>query len=600
MKKLTPVPIYALLAYFGISNMYAQSINPDFFGQNAWYSNYTSNTANPANDTYLYPLWPDIAGSGVKMVRIGGNDFNLLNTPSYAKIVELIDNIVNNGMIPIMSVSFPNSTNNNANLSTDAQNAAALVEAINTTTGPFGSLYTRHVANWIIANEPDQCITCASGFRQGYAYDGTPSSEIQLIADYIKTFSIEMKKKDNTIKIIGPEISYYRSNLYSPLFVDGTGSTLPDISGLIPATYNSVSTGVASGKPFVDYLSVHIYPNNFTGAPSPTNRNAVINQLETPETTSGSLRWQLKQLNTQLATINASTQRASAPLKLVVTETNVDYANENSSTQPAIAEGNDNRSYIGGQWWAEWMGVLLEYDIEWVNFWSAVENTFGYIDYAGNKRSSYWHFKMMAENFKGTFLPNGYTTVYTNSSYYKAFAYKSTAANEIGVIIMNQIEGSNPTRETDTHTKTFQINFNNGTPSGANMLFKFNAGNTAIGVSGVFNCTMTVETTMLLVFDATTGALKRKETYSLRDAIRTTDTGPMAYITNATPDYLYDNYTNPAPLHSNITIGTGVTIIAGYNKTFTATNSIKLNGPFSSNGKTLSLLIDNATCYSNP
>jgi hypothetical protein len=68
------------------------------------------------------------------------------------------------------------------------------------------------------------------------------------------------------------------------------------------------------------------------------------------------------------------------------------------------------------------------------------------------------------------------------------------------------------------------------------MLFEFAAANTAIGASGVYNCTITKETTMLLIFDITTGALVTQQVYNLGDALRTTDTGPETWgLTSSTP-----------------------------------------------------------------
>jgi hypothetical protein len=236
----------------------------------------------------------------------------------------------------------------------------------------------------------------------------------------------------------------------------------------------------------------------------------------------------------------------------------------------------------------------MEKGVELLSFWSVVEgysgdsylSDIGYIGAETSKRRpSYWHYKMIAENFSGSFLPNLYSS---NGPNYKAFAYKNTSKNELGVIVMNQTIQS-PPRGTDNSTQDFRINFNNSTPSGTpDMKFYFNGSAPAIAE---YPCTIKNETTMLLVFDTNTGALKKREEYSLQDALRTTDTGTQTIIATSIE---YNSY-NSSNIHSNITIGTGSSISATSNETFKATNSIRLNGPYSSGSQTLSLQIDQ-TC----
>src|ERR687895_830392 len=394
--------LFLLLASILASGAYAQfTIPPDFYSQNAWYSFYKSSPSNP--DPYTNQSQTNVKNSGARLIRIGGNDFNLLTSPPVTKekIVERIDRIRADGMEPILSVRFPNVGNNNADVVPDAAAAGALVESINTTTGPDGSKYYRKVEKWIIANEPDQCIACLSGVQQGYDYSAP--ADIPKIAEYVRHFAIQMKKKDQNIKIIGPELSSYIHGHYTALFVDGKGLN-DDISGLIPATFNSQSTAPATNLPFIDYISVHIYPNDFSSGTPAAHTNALQTQLM--DTTVGSLRWQLLQLKTKADTINANPLRTNFPIGIMVDETNVCYENENNVGASALWNGNDNRSFIGGQWWADWMSVMLQYKVDVAAFWSAYEDTNGYVDYAGNRRSAYWHFQSMAQNFQGTlYLP---------------------------------------------------------------------------------------------------------------------------------------------------------------------------------------------------
>jgi hypothetical protein len=428
--------LFLLLASILASGAYAQfPIPPDFYSQNAWYSFY--NSSNPSGDPYTNQSQTNVKNSGARLIRIGGNDFNLLNSPpiTKAKIVELIDRIRADGMEPILSVRFPNVGNNNANVVADAAAAGALVESINTTTGPDGSTYYRKVDKWVIANEPDQCIVCPSGVQQGYDY--IAPADIPKIAEYVRHFAIQMKKKDQNIKIIGPELSSYIDGHYTALFVDGNGLN-DDISGLIPATFNSQSTAPATNLPFIDYISVHIYPNGFSSGTPAAHTNALKNQLIIPETTAGSLRWQLLRLKTKAATINANTLRTYFPIGIMVDETNVCYGNENNIGASALWNGNDNRSFIGGQWWADWMSVMLQYKVDVTAFWSAFEDRNGYVDALGNRRSAYWHFQAMAQNFKSIlYTPSAFSGAPTNEI--KTFAAKP--GDRIAVMILN--EGGN-------------------------------------------------------------------------------------------------------------------------------------------------------------
>lgn len=382
------------------------------------------------------------------------------------------------------------------------------------------------------------------------------------------------------IKIIGPSFSFYNPTSYNK-FLGGSS----DITGSSAYGY------------YIDYIDFHTYPfqnENYwktgtadSSGSTPVTRPDVIKNINA----AGKLKDDLAEIITR---IQDSTSRNTSNLKITITEANISYQQDrNNKLVTDLGPG----SFLGGQYWAEMMGVSMEKGVALLCFWSVIEGTasggsnyksdIGYISSEDStERPNYWHYKMMADNFRGTFKPNLYVG---NDTTYKAFGYKNTAANEVGVIILNQDIQTTPSRGTDYSTKSFKINFNNGTPSGIyDMKFSFNDSVSAIID---FPCTIMKETTMLLVFDITTGALKKKETYSLQDALRTNDTGTLTVITDSTEYY---NYTS-ATVHSNITIGTGSSITAGANKTFKATNSIRLNGPFSSGTKTLSLLIDQ-TC----
>jgi hypothetical protein len=135
-----------------------------------------------------------------------------------------------------------------------------------------------------------------------------------------------------------------------------------------------------------------------------------------------------------------------------------------------------------------------------MNVWSVVEgnNTelnIGYIDpTTGNKKPAYYHFQMMAANFKGNFA-----AATTNQANVKAFA--SQTSQYTTVMILNQDLSNN---------YNFTVRLNNSTVGGNNAL-KINV-NANIGVE--YSGVMQGQSTMLLVFNAS-GALVKKIEYTL-------------------------------------------------------------------------------------
>ena len=60
--------------------------------------------------------------------------------------------------------------------------------------------------------------------------------------------------------------------------------------------------------------------------------------------------------------------------------------------------------FLAGQFWCELMAVALEQELQFLAFWSIIENTLGYIDESSGKLwPTYHHFKLAATNLKGTY-----------------------------------------------------------------------------------------------------------------------------------------------------------------------------------------------------
>src|SRR5215213_3425711 len=93
---------------------------------------------------------------------------------------------------------------------------------------------------------------------------------------------------------------------------------------------------------------------------------------------------------------------------MAVTEANVNYSNTTTDS----LTGTGARSFIGGQWWAEMLGTAMNQGVDFVTFWSTIEgsttngNELGFIGADGTtKRPSYYHFQMLAQNFRGNASP---------------------------------------------------------------------------------------------------------------------------------------------------------------------------------------------------
>jgi hypothetical protein len=416
LKNVFKITVTALVLFFGTAK--AQNISGHFFGQNAWMPDTVGN-ANACTDPpcilngKLHQNWGNIKDSKAQIIRFGGIAPDK-NMPTNYQYIRMIDAIRGNGMEPIMQVPFYNNRYT-------AQQAAEIVNYINKTMG-------KNVKYWVIGNEPDLA----------YQY-----SNAQQVAAYIKPFASAMKAVDPSILIIGPECAWFNKGI-----IDGltTPNGPYDITGRD-----------AAGRTYVDIISFHYYA--FNGSQS---RNDVITKL----TSVDNLQDNLAYLNNRLNTCNATHGRTgSTMLKPAVTEANVNWQNPSSDNLSGVGAN----SFIGGQFIAEMLSVGMKNNVDFINMWSTVEgnNTelnIGYIDVMnGGKKPSYYHFKMVAENFKGTYL-NGTT----NQPNVKAFGCNN-AGNTV-VMLMNQDQGN---------TFNYALRLGTGTVTGTEALkVNINAGKT--------------------------------------------------------------------------------------------------------------------------
>lgn len=440
-KKLPNIFLLVMSLFFFANKGNAQPIPSHFFGQNAWMPDTIGSAVYGGK---LHKNWGNIGASWAALIRFGGIGADD-NMPTHFQYIKMIDSIRAKGMEPIIQVPFHN-------WKYSAQQAADIVSYINGTKG-------KNIKYWIIGNEPD------------LEYKYTNASQV---AAYIRPFASAMKAVDPNILIIGPETAWYNTAI-----VDGLTT---------PNGPDDITGKDAAGHYYIDIISFHNY--GFSGSQT---REQVISKL----TSAGSLKDNLTTLNARLAVCNSAHGRSGATaLQTAITEANLGYQNAASDNLNGVGVN----SFIGGQYIAELMSVGIKGGLSFMNIWSVVEgnNTqlnIGYIDpVTGNKKPAYYHYQMMADNFKGTFISG-----VTNQTNVKAFGCNN--GQNIAVMVMNQ-ELAN--------SHNFTIRLNGAAVGGANPL-KINVN---AGVAVEYNDAIPAQSTMLLVFNQQGGLVKKIE-YSL-------------------------------------------------------------------------------------
>ncbi|MCW3076274.1 MAG: hypothetical protein JWO32_883 [Bacteroidetes bacterium] len=419
----------------------AQPIPTNFFGQNAWMPDTIGSTLLGGK---LHKSWGKVKDSKASIIRFGGIAPDR-DMPTNYQYIKMIDSIRAKGMEPIIQVPF-------YKWKYSAAQAAEIVHYINVVKG-------RNIKYWIIGNEPDL----------DYAY--TTANQV---ASYFKPFASAMKAADPSILTVGPECAWFNQSIINGL-TDPNGPD--DITGRD-----------AAGRLYLDIISFHTYPFNGT-----QTRAQVISKLSS----TGGLQDNLTYLNGRVAACNSAHGRSgNAVLRTAITEANINY--KNSSTDDLNGVGVN--SFIGGQFIAEMFAVGMKNSVNFMNIWSVVEgnNTdlnIGYLDaVTGNKKPAYYHFQMIAENFKGTFIPGT-----SNQGNVKTFG--SNNGQNITVMIMNQEL---------TNSYNYTVKLNSNAVSGSNPLkININA-----GLGAEYSDVVPAQGSVLLTFNAQ-GALVKKIEYSL-------------------------------------------------------------------------------------
>ncbi|MBA3664320.1 MAG: T9SS type A sorting domain-containing protein [Bacteroidetes bacterium] len=483
MKKIYLLSFALLSLFIKLKAQAPPTINDKVFSINAWFIDNTD--PNPA--TSLSGYWKQLADAGIKHVRLGGIAANWIPLYSWQpdlsvndglgdvnKLKALIDSCRKYGMEPIIEVGFaPAGTCSTSPLSgksvgNAATIAANVVDVINNTIYTASSGPMKKIEWWIIANEPDNVINCPppAGNYGGYGWNGSSSTHADSIANYIRVFSAAMKAKDASIKIIGPEMASF-----SPY--TGYSQSIM-MKSMVTSSASSNLTGTQSGNFILDEITFHHYPKNYSRSTIVNNPTDSIDGLRAKLTSNNSIS-QRKGLVTYIN--GGGSGRTSNDLKVGVTEYNIGRTDsiDESSNYSGMIQGNDFRSFLGGQWLSLTLAEAMSnpYSGHYC-LWSVKEqgaiivpadpcrDGFGLISSCtGNKRPLYHHMAMTS-HLRGSFY---YGTTVTNPAYVKTFAGVETGAG-FHIMVVNT--------DATTSYNTTNINFNGGTGSSAlNLTFSF-------------------------------------------------------------------------------------------------------------------------------
>jgi hypothetical protein len=547
-------------------------IEPYFFGLNYWKAD--QDVDFDATD------WQKVNASGCNILRFGGIQPNLrnpiLDTVMYKdSIMDRFNAHQKNGLIQLPYRPHylfhdvpalpdpPYTPNSSHNLAYWADYAYQVVLLLKNN-GYTGLTYA-------IANEPNNCLICPNNRPKGYGYSLTNNADLDSIVSYVRAFSAKIKAADPTAKVSAPAISFYSKNALKYMFKDASVNLGGTISG--------TGTG-ADGKFYVDVISFNMYAPSLVNCNSP-NRSAIIDYPK------NSFAVRLQEIVDEI--IIPLSGRDASNMRIAVTEYNMGEILCSNYDADELA-GADARSFLAGQWIADMMANSLSKGTTSPNagyvsgmfIWSFREGTpdRGMIrknDY--KERSSYWHFKYMADYFKGNYYPGT-----TNGGNFKAFGSKSN--KEIAVIILNQ-------DTVTTASRIYTIRLDNTTPGTTNWA-KMN-----MGINKSFTDTIKASSTTLLVFDCV-GNIKAKYRYEQTDPNNPFKSAwaPNQSVANITNQSQFNAH---APgIYSAITIGTGsstITVPNAHNTVFEFMNTGTVYGNFTVPlGETFTLLPVSASC----
>ncbi len=571
MKKI----ILSALILAGISTS-AQNISNFIFGQNAFLTDSVGTAKLYGKlDQFWDPALPATnytKEANVKIMRYDGidietfclihGDTSISSSKLYITAYDYIKKATimqQNGSVPMLALPLNLSAPLGSPLTNPqdaALQAAMLVRFVNNKLVAKGLQPCRR---WIYSNEPT-----------GNIHNYNDSLAAKTIYEYTRYYHDSVVKYWNP-SWNDPALPYTKPIFVGPELVDfdnyqhtaNAGNN--NINKLIDQLLGKYTPyGNFSILPYINVFTFHYYPfsdQNFSGtAPLggfyvQAKRKNVVDMLRNPVafakgpsflTTplAANLDYLLTPGTGLIAKHNA-TVSASQQVTVAITEGNLCYANNVTAsgtvteTKDLTNKGTSANGHIAGQFLAEIMSLCMEKKVD-LNMWSSIEGDpndnyktdIGYLSSnaatLGKKKSSYHHFKLLADNFRGTHYKGGYNQnsvsspapTFTNGI--KTFCSVEPAGAKI--IIMNQNDS--------VCYYPFRINFNGSAATSAGKINLVYNINTDPAVASTWTTTQypnplaspaqTVlpipgRTTILLTFDCH-GDLFSREEYSEWDA----------------------------------------------------------------------------------
>jgi hypothetical protein len=336
--KLLPT---ALLVLSVTGLLSGRDISPVFFGQNYWLDQ-----GDEGRTGYLHLLWPKVKESGVQLIRIGGNEYNI-HPPSLIRWTAMVDSVQAIDAEPLLQVPY----------AFTADQATALVKY-------FNAPGRKPVRYWSIGNEP--MLEDKMTLEQAHAY--------------LSRIAPALRAADPSIKIMISDEAWMRQPAYEAFCGGSMDMTGKD----------------AGGRWIIDGFAFHSYPN---GEKFTRNDVAMAGAQK--------IRDQARALVELMEKADRKHGRAGeARLFWALTEVNVTYANPDRNVEgignPSFLGGQFLAEIFG-------VGLeygALTVDPWCINEPDNVKTDFGYLglppDFA--PRSSYYHTQMMARHFQGHFM----------------------------------------------------------------------------------------------------------------------------------------------------------------------------------------------------
>jgi len=331
----------AILSLSATGLLAAQDLSPVLFGQNHWL-----NQGDEGRIGYLQLLWPKVKESGIQLVRIGGNEYNI-HPPSLVRWTAMVDSVQAIGAEPLLQVP-------------SAFAAAQAAEMVR----HFNAAGRKPIRYWSIGNEP--MLEDKMTLEQAHVY--------------LARIAPALRSADPAIKIMISDEAWMRQDAYEAL----CGGRL-DLTGKD-----------ANGRWLIDGFAFHSYPNGEKFG----RENVIHSGVQ-------AIRDQAKALRELMAKADLKHGRTGdARLFWALTEVNVTYANPDRNIEgignPSFVGGQFMAECYGVG--LEYGALTVA---PWcINEPDNVKTDFGFLglppDFA--PRSSYYHTQMMAQHFQGHFM----------------------------------------------------------------------------------------------------------------------------------------------------------------------------------------------------